>query len=307
MNNKSFFMRMLFFVLLLAAAVPVLAADTVAYRVRTYVYKTVDMEELKLDVFAPEVAVEGAGAPGTSAGAATVTAQHAGMDRAVIVLFHGGSWIAGNRSQLNQQCRFFVQQGMVAVTADYRLLKNGGGAKNGADKDSLIADAKSAVRWVKKHAAELHIDTGRVVLGGASAGGHLATMAVLNTEINDPADDRSIAVTARALVLFNPAYSPTEDAAVQPYSFAGSRVPPVVFFYGSKDKWKPAGDSLHIQLKKAGVDCEMWVAEGQVHGFFNKAPWKEATCIKAQAFLARIGLIKGKSLSTDSGLLQRED
>jgi acetyl esterase len=288
MNNKSFFMRILLFVLLLAASVPVVAADSVAYGVKTYVYKTVGTEELKLDVFAPE---------------------GAGKGRAVIILFHGGSWVSGDRRQLDQQCRYFVQQGMVAVTADYRLLKNGAGAKNGADKDSLIADAKSAVRWVKKHAAELHIDTGRVVLGGASAGGHLATMAVLNAGINDPADDASVGVTARALVLFNPAYSPMEETAVQPYSFAGSRVPPVIFFYGSKDKWKPAGDSLRVQLKKAGVDNEMWVAEGQVHGFFNKAPWTEATCIKAQVFLARIGLVAAKGLSTEQspGPLRRED
>jgi acetyl esterase/lipase len=301
---------MLFFVLLLVANLPVvaarapviasyppiIAADSVAYRVKTSVYKTVGTEELKLDVFTPG-----------NADAAKATGAAHGAARSVIILFHGGSWISGNRSQMDQQCRYFVQQGMVAVTADYRLLKKTAEPKNGSDKDSLIADAKSAVRWVKSHAAELHIDTGRIVLGGGSAGGHLATMALLNAGINDPADDRSITVTGRALVLFNPAYSPREDAAVQPYTFAGSSVPPVIFFYGSKDKWKPAGDSLRVQLKKAGVDCEMWVAEGQVHGFFNKAPWTEATCIKAQAFLTRIGLLEAKRLSTDPGLLRQEN
>jgi hypothetical protein len=35
MNNKSFFMRMLLFILLLAASVPVIAADSVAYGVKT--------------------------------------------------------------------------------------------------------------------------------------------------------------------------------------------------------------------------------------------------------------------------------
>jgi len=66
---------------------------------------------------------------------------------------------------------------------------------------------------------------------------------------------------------------------------------------------------LRVQLKKAGVDNEMWVAEGQVHGFFNKAPWTEATCIKAQVFLARIGLTNTKSLPTEQspGPLRRED
>ncbi|MBS1605257.1 MAG: alpha/beta hydrolase [Bacteroidetes bacterium] len=266
-------MRLLLFVLLLAQRV--VAADTVAYRVQTYVYKTVGAEELQLDVFVPE----------------TAASTHS-----VIILFHGGSWISGDRHQLYQQCRYFAQRGMVAVTADYRLLNRATASKNGSDKDSLIADAKSAVRWVKKHAAEWHIDPERIILGGASAGGHLATMAVLNDAIDDPRDDRSITITARALVLFNPAYNPSEDAAVQPYAFAGRRIPPVVFFYGSKDKWKPAGDSLRTQLKKTGADCELWVADGQVHGFFNKAPWTEATCTKAQAFLCRLGLMQPGSV-----------
>ncbi len=219
----------------------------------------------------------------------------------MIILFHGGSWISGDRHQLDKQCRYFVQQGMIAVTADYRLLKSDAAAKNGAGKDSLIADAKSCVRWVTKNAARLHIDPSRIILGGASAGGHLATMAVLNPAINDPADDKSIPITPQALALFNPAYSLTEDAAVQPYSFVNSHLPPMIFFYGSKDKWKSAGDSLFVQLRKASVNCEMWIAEGQTHGFFNKAPWTDSTCQKVQAFLSRIGSIKSNGASPDTG------
>lgn len=234
---------------------------------KAYTYKTVGAQDLKLDVFTPEDAV----------------ASHP-----AIILFHGGSWISGDRSQLYMQCRFFAQQGMVAVTADYRLLKKETAAKNGSDKDSLIADAKSAVRWVRAHAAELRVDPNRIILGGGSAGGHLATMAISG-------------VNARALVLFNPAYNPSEVPAVQPYSLPASQFPPVILFYGSEDKSKPAGDSLRNQLKKAGVDCEMWVADGQVHGFFNKPPYNEATCLKAQEFLARLGITKSLSADLPAG------
>jgi acetyl esterase/lipase len=238
-------------------------ADTVVYRVKTYEYTP----DLKLDVFAPE----GASAPAA---------------QPVIVLFHGGSWVSGDKAQMEGQCRYFARQGMVAVTANYRL----------QGKDTGIVDAKIAVRWVRGHARELGIDTAKMVLGGASAGGHLATMVVV------------AGIPARALVLFNPAYSTADDPAVEPYSRAGAGFPPTVFFYGSKDKWKPAGDSLRRQLKKAGVDCEMWVAEGQVHGFFNKAPWKEATCVKAQEFLARLGVMKAvEGAQEGNGGLSRED
>jgi acetyl esterase len=292
--NKSFFMRVLLFVLLFAAAARVSAADSVVYHVKTYVYKKVGAQELGLDVFAPE---------GVGAGSGAAMGSAAGKGRPVIVLFHGGSWVSGDKSQLYWQCRYFVQQGMVAVTADYRLM----------GKDSGIVDAKSAVRWVRGHAGELGIDVSRLVLGGASAGGHLATMVLLNSTLNDAADDRSVLLSARALVLFNPAYSLADDPAVEPYHGADARFPPTVFFYGSNDKWKLAGDSLRRQLGRAGVACEGWVAEGQVHGFFNKAQWNEATCVKAQAFLAGLGLMGhgavagGADATGEPGILRRED
>jgi len=252
-------MRVLFLFVLLGVGARVSAQGSVRPGVAgpvTYVYK----QELKLDVYEPD---------------------GAGRSFPAVVLFHGGSWIAGDRSQLSGQCRYFAERGVVAITADYRLM----------GKDTGIVDAKSAVRWVVGHAALLHIDTGKLILGGASAGGQLATMALLATGHNDPQDDLSIRIAARALVLFNPAYSLTDDPAVEPYRWVDGRVPPAVFFYGSKDKWKPAGDSLRVLLKKAGVVSEEWVAPGQVHGFFNKEPWKEATCVKAQDFLSRWGLM----------------
>lgn len=265
MTDKLFFMRMLFLFVLLGATARVTAADPT-----TYVYK----QDLKLDVYTP-----------------------ASVERPcpAIILFHGGSWVAGDKSQLGWQCRFFAQQGIVAVTANYRLM----------GKDTGIVDAKSAIRWVRAHAISLHIDTSRIILGGASAGGQLATMALLSKGHDDPSDDLSVPISARALVLFNPAYSFSDDPAVEPFQWVSARLPETIFFYGSKDKWKPAGDSLHVLLRKAGVRCEEWVAPGQVHGFFNKAPWNAATCVRAQAFLARLGLMSSPlSVSVPGGDLE---
>ncbi|HEY4207500.1 MAG TPA: ADP-ribosylglycohydrolase family protein [Puia sp.] len=245
------------------------AVDSTPYHVTTHIYKKVGADELKLDVYVPDAA-------GQSTNAATSCPA--------VILFHGGSWISGSRSQMNFQCRYFAQQGMVAVTADYRLL----------GKDTGIVDAKSAIHWIKNHARELSIDTGEIILGGASAGGHLATMAL-------PA-----VPSARALVLFNPAYSLTDDPSVEPFRHAGANFPPVVFFYGSRDKWKAAGDSLRMQLEKAGVACEDWVADGQTHGFFNKAPWDRSTCVRAQTFLAGLGLARPVDNVAAQGLM-RED
>ena len=42
-----------------------------------------------------------------------------------------------------------------------------------------IADAKSAIRWVRGHATELNIDENRIAAGGGSAGGYLAASTAL--------------------------------------------------------------------------------------------------------------------------------
>ncbi|OJW56285.1 MAG: hypothetical protein BGO55_25605 [Sphingobacteriales bacterium 50-39] len=242
------------------------SVDTIPYHMTTYVYKKVDTTKLLLDVYTPE----------------TTDAKPC----PVIILFHGGGWTTGKRSQLSWQSRYFAQQGIVAVTADYRLL----------GKDTSLIDAKSTIRWVKGHARQLGIDTGRIILGGGSAGGHLATMALLNKGHNDPGDDLSITPSARAMVLFNPAYSLDDDPSIEPFASADGNFPPAIFFFGSMDKqWLQLSDSLCVQLKKAGVDCESWIAEGQTHGFFRKAPWDLATCVRAHIFLARLGLMRPAS------------
>lgn len=258
-------------------------ADATGYTQQTYTYKTAGPAALQLDVIAP---------------------TDSGKPRPAIILFHGGSWVSGDKSQLEWQCKYFAEQGMVAITANYRLLDKDG--RDAGNKEVCIMDARSAVRWVKSHARLLHIDTANIVLGGASAGGHLATMAVLNPSLNDTGDDLAVPVSARALVLFNPAYSITEKPAVEPFRFTGSHCPPVIMFFGSRDTWKAAADSFRVLLKKAAVPVETWIAAGQTHGFFNREPWNRATCITAQAFLAACGLLKNNAPAQPQAGLVRE-
>jgi acetyl esterase/lipase len=252
------------------------AQDSIA--MQTYTFKKTADADLQLDVFRP---------------------AHIQQPVPVILLFHGGSWVSGNKSQLYWQCRYFAQQGILAITANYRLL-----GKDTSRKDICIMDARSAVRWIKEHAAELHADTGNIILGGASAGGHIATMAVLNQSFNDPSDKNTAPVHARALVLFNPAYTLAGPPAQQPFRFDKTQLPPVIMFFGSRDKWKPAADSMRAQMIHANTICEIQVAEGETHGFFNKAPWNMATCLQAQNFLHRYGLIKQAKDIPAAGLVK---
>ncbi len=259
------------------------AADTTSYSVHTYVYKTTGTGELKLDVFQPAKADVGAGS------------------LPVIILFHGGNWISGERNYLAWQCRYFASHGIVAVTAAYRFMSAGDGGKK-----ICIMDVKTAVRWVKKHAAELQVDNNKIILGGGSAGAHLATMAALNTTINDPSDDTTVSTNANALVLFNPAYNVDEDPDLQPFACSPAQVPPTILFFGNKDKWKPAADKFFNGVKKNG-NSEMWIAEGQAHAFFNKDPWNLATCVQAHIFLYELGLMNRRVSASATSILVRQD
>lgn len=238
----------------------------------TYTYKTIqDTLSLQLDVFMPEEV-------------------QADDKRPVMVFFHGGGWVGGNRSLMHRQCRYFAKRGFITATVTYRLLKKG----VPGDKSICIKDAKSAIRWIKQQGAYLHADTGRVILGGGSAGGHLATMAALDTAINDEQDNISIPTKALALILFNPAYSLQESAAVQPFDKVTPQCPPVIQFFGDRDaKWKPGGDKFRQLLVENKVKNEMWIAEDQKHGFYGGKDWSVATAVQADHFLVDMAVLKG--------------
>ena len=249
-----------------------IAISTTAQEKSTYIYKTIEEKQLKLDVYMPEVADQ--------------------KERPVVIFFHGGGFIIGTRELHKYQCTYFAQKGMVAVSADYRLLARGANPQTEVPK--CIMDAKSAVRWVKQHAGEFNIDTNRIFLAGASAGGFLATAAALNTDINEKSDDLSITVNAAALILFNPAYTPEKRYTPSLLPYISSANPPTVLFYGDADKFKPGGDKFFNSLSKEKVVTAFWVAHGETHSFYKKPGWNEATCRKAYNFLVKNKLIKGK-------------
>jgi len=241
----------------------------------THVFKERDSIKLSLDVFKP----------------AKVTATKL----PVIILFHGGGLVGGNRSQMHSQCRFFADKGFITVSADYRLLKKNSPEAQSAVPD-CIRDAKSAIRWVKLHAAGFNIDTNKVILGGGSAGGFLATEATLNNDINDATDNLAVSTKGILLILYNPAYIPVKRYGPDVLQYVSSKTPPGIMFFGSQDHFKAGGDAFYNALKKAGVNTELWVAAGETHSFFNKDKWQLPTNSKAYNFLVKNGLAKGPAL-----------
>ena len=95
--------------------------------------------------------------------------------RPAIVFFFGGGWENGTIDHFKTQSQYLAARGMVGITPDYRV-----GSRHGVTPFECVKDGKAALEWVKENAGELGIDAGKIVVGGGSAGGHIAAcMAVL--------------------------------------------------------------------------------------------------------------------------------
>ena len=96
----------------------------------------------------------------------------------VIVYAHSGGWIAGSRTNVPEFLLRQVRRAGIAIASiDYRLVTT---APDGSFVNSFPVpdeDVDRAVRFVRAHAATWNLDPQRVLLAGASAGGHLAALA----------------------------------------------------------------------------------------------------------------------------------
>jgi len=89
-----------------------------------------------------------------------------------LIYFHGGGFIAGSLESHDGLCRLFAAEGGFKVIAlDYRLAPE-------HRYPAAVDDAWAATQWIEQNAAELGVDAGRVAVGGDSAGGMLAAIAL---------------------------------------------------------------------------------------------------------------------------------
>jgi acetyl esterase/lipase len=99
-----------------------------------------------------------------------------GRPRPGIVIIHGGGWIEGDKSSFASREHEvpgnivdFAALGFVAATINYRL-------SGEAPFPAALEDCKTAVRWLRAHARDYHLDPDHIGAYGNSAGGHLALL-----------------------------------------------------------------------------------------------------------------------------------
>jgi acetyl esterase/lipase len=178
------------------------------------------------------------------------------------------------------------------------------GSKTRYTAAEMDRHVKTAIRYAKEHASEFRIDPSRLGLTGASAGGHLATLAALTpapgrTDAKNPLDRHDTTVRAvgvffpptdflewdngkpadlsviASLLFLNGAAGRSEEEikeaarAVSPLHRVGKPTIPFLMIHGDADKVVPLAQSqkLVAAIKGAGGSAELIVKPGGGH------PW----------------------------------
>ncbi|WP_436715055.1 alpha/beta hydrolase fold domain-containing protein [Roseiconus lacunae] len=234
--------------------------------------------------------------------------------RSAIVFFFGGGWKAGSPSQFLEHCKHLAAEGMVAITADYRVL-----SRHGTKAKSCVADGKSAIRWVRQNAEKLGVDPDRIIAAGGSAGGHVAACTEMISGFDESDEDAAVSSRPNGLALFNPAVILAKTKSKEPFDEDKLRAmpermgvdpvqlspfhqvrenhPPTIIFHGKADTTVPywTVEKFAEKLNANGSLCELVGFDGQSHGFFNHGRGDnshyERTIVELDRFLRQHGFL----------------
>lgn len=263
-------------------------SDIGKHKIEEHIYKTRGLTRLKLFVY-----------------------SHIESDKKLpaIIFFHGGGLTERHTWEFEPQSKYLVERGMVAVIASYTV------KRHGRTHFESIADAKSAIRWIREHADELGIDENRIAAGGGSAGGYLAACSALIKDFDEKNEDLSISSIPNALVLFNPRLDllvpqipnlskkdirylngrAVEEVSPIHHIYKGA--PPTIIFQGTADKNVSIQEPERFceEMNNYGNTCEVVLYEGREHGFFlyfsGNNPDFLSTMENTVKFLSKLGYI----------------
>ena len=200
--------------------------------------------------------------------------------RPAFVFFHGGGWYEGQAENGLRMCRYWAEKGMVSISFEYRLA-----SLDGPTPLVCIKDAKSAIRWVRRQAAELGVDPGKIVATGGSAGGHLAVSTAILQGFEEADEDLSISSAPDAVIVWSAAVNVAGDnwfkqllgdradtRSCSPAHNIKSGLPPMLLLHGTEDQTVPYSTITQFtqEMQEAGNRCELHTYKDGGHLFHLK-------------------------------------
>lgn len=218
----------------------------------------------------------------------------------LIVFIQGSAWRKQNVYWDLYQRGRLAQRGYVVAVVEYRH-------SGIAHFPAQIIDGKNAIRYMKAHADEYHVDADNTFIMGDSSGGHTATLigmtsntSLFDEPINDIAlnlrgiidlygavnltmpygyptalDHQLLSSNEGAFLGYNIRENEEEASKANAKTYVNLDYPPVLIVHGSKDRLVFMGQSVELyeEMKKAGKDVEFYILRNSDHA--GCAFWKD--------------------------------
>lgn len=227
-----------------------------------------------------------------------------GARRPVVIWWHGGGWVKGDRDAYAFAGRAFASRGFVVVIPDYRKVP-------GVRFPAFLQDGAEAVRWTRDNVARFGGYPDRIAFAGHSAGAHTAVMLALDKRwlaavgmdptivkaaigLSGPYDfypfDKKRSIDAMS-------YWP-RPLETQPIHFARADAPPLLLVTSTADTQVRPKNAINLaaRLKRLGAPVELRNHEGLSHEevvmalskpFRGKAPVLEESVTFLENAMAR--------------------
>ena len=210
-------------------------------------------------------------------------------------------WLTALQGVMEKPLETMAPQTRVYKTTAHRI-----SSVNNTSPFEAVADAKSALRWVRSHVGEFGIDPARIAAAGGSAGGHLAAACALLPDLDEDSD-RSVSGRPDALLLFYPVldqspggygHNQVKDrwTEISPLDQDLSQLPPTLLLYGDKDQYVPATMVAALRGKAPVSRVKVKVYPGAAHPIFlYRQGWSELreSCMQdCEVFLSDMGWLK---------------
>jgi len=219
----------------------------------------------------------------------------------VLVMIHGGSWNEGDKDDFSYIADTLgvLLPGYAIFNINYRL------SANGVNIFPVpYNDVKLAIQFIKDHAAKYAVNSQKIVVGGASAGGELALLAAYSSndgtikaavDLFGPADltwlynNHPFPLFAQAVLVNYLGVTPAQNAQVykdaSPINMVTAATPPTIVFQGTADDVVPQAESdmLVDKLNQFNVVNQYIIYPGEGHGWDGKN--LTDTYLKIAAFL----------------------
>jgi acetyl esterase/lipase len=215
-----------------------------------------------------------------------VYAPTEGKDHPVVVWIHGGGWKRGDKGDVHNKPKAFVERGFVLVSINYRFVPN-------VTVKEIAGDVAKAIRWTHEHAKDFGGDARTIIVMGHSAGAQLAALVCT--------DDRYLKAEGLPLAIIKacvPVDGDTYDVPMQIKTVEEKRAKSYRMTFGDEESQQGLSAVTHVAkgkdippflilhvadhpetraqsqrlvkvLQGAGVPAKAYPAEGKTHTTIN--------------------------------------